>query len=179
MSKTIAIRVSDEVHSALTAQCLATKQNMTELVLPHILGLIELPAAAASPIEVRMMALETQMLEVAARLDVIEAIDLKPVEIMSAPEQIEVILSPVSSRDSSEVGISTSEFAQYIEPILKAYSSGGYYFRFEDLEQPGLKGSIQKQAKQLGFSSTATKIAGKATRVWLNKAYCKQPVNNL
>ncbi len=59
MSKTIAIRVSDEVHSALAAQCLATGQTMTELLNPHILGLIDLPPAPADPLEARVMELET------------------------------------------------------------------------------------------------------------------------
>jgi hypothetical protein len=101
-----------------------------------------------------------------------EAIDLKATQDLAAPEQIEDKSSPVSSRDLTSAGTSTPEFDRYAVPILKPYTSGGYYFRFEDIGQPDLKGTIQRQAKQLGFKSDPKQIDGKMLRVWLNREYC-------
>ena len=176
MSKTIAIRVSDDIYSALEAQCQATGKTMTQLVTPIILGAIELPAAPLSPIEQRLAELETQMSEVANRLDAIDRDKTPPLDTGLEPVAIDRKISCESSRDPSEAGISTSEFTQYVEPLLRAYSSGGYYFRLDwleqsELEQPGLKLTLQKQAKQLGFSSDSARIDGKKIRVWLNRAY--------
>lgn len=61
MSKTIAIRVSDDVHSALAAHCQAKGLTMTELLTPILLGLIKLPPTPISPLELRVMELETQL----------------------------------------------------------------------------------------------------------------------
>ncbi len=227
MSKTIAIRVSDDAYSALEAQCLATGKTMTQLVTPIILGMIELPPAPLSPIEQRLAVLEdralaiaklgTQMSDVIDRLDAIDhnkqTIEtLEPSAVMDRPiatpialpdptkEQLkpditqqalfDIGLNPVepvaidhkisseSIRDSSEAGISTSEFAQYVESLLRAYSKGGYYFRFGDAVEPKLKTTIENQAKQLGFSSQPIKLGGKSVRVWLNREYCLQSVNS-
>jgi hypothetical protein len=192
MSKTIAIRVSDEVHSALAAQCLATGQTMTELVTPNILGLIDLPPAPASEIELRVLALEDRVMsleidrhkvasetsEPSVDKDIWIAAK-EPTAISAEPEQPEPKRSPVSSRDSGEAGTSTSELpsdlelAQLIESVLVPRSTGGYYFRIDDLGKPELTKTIQKQAKLMGFESQAVKIDGKSTRVWLNKSYCK------
>lgn len=195
---------------------------MTELLTPHILGLIDLPPAPADPLEVRVMELETltelqqtqltqhkksldgvacELVALYARLDIIdtsanhleqcfdqeipdpkpEAIDLKATEKLSAPEQIGAKRSPVSSRDSCEAGTSTSEtvdpdIQQAIIAVLKPYPSGGYYFRIDDIEQPGLRAVIEQQAKLMGFSSQAIKIDRKPTRVWLNREYCLKAV---
>jgi hypothetical protein len=61
MSKTIAIRISDDAHSALAAHCQAKGLTMTELLTPIINGLIELPPTPASPLELRVMELENQL----------------------------------------------------------------------------------------------------------------------
>jgi hypothetical protein len=205
MSKTIAIRVSDEVHDELEKLSALTGKNKTELITPLILGLIDLPTAS-DPLEVRVMALETQLTayqkcvdgsacELAAlytRLDILEDAahhldhcfyqdtpDPKPTEISAEPEQIEDKSTPVSSRDSGRAGSSTSELpsdlelAQLIEGVLVPRSTGGYYFRIEDIGKPELNKTIQNQAKLMGFSSQAVKIDGKSTRVWINKSYCK------
>ena len=193
MSKTIAIRVSDDIYSALEAQCQATEKTMTQLLTPIILGMIDLPAAPLSPIEQRLAViedrvlaiteLETQMSEVVDRLDAIDRDKTHPI----AP-QLDTGLEPVaidskrsseSIRDLDKGGTSTSEFTQYVEPLLRAYSTKGRYFRLDwleqsELEQPGLKPTLQKQAKQLGFKSEPIDIDGKATRVWLNRDYCLQ-----
>jgi hypothetical protein len=178
MSKTISLRVSDEIHSALAAQCLATGQTMTELLTPHILGLIDLPPSPPDPLEVRLMALETQMISVVSRLAAV-ASDTP------APK-----ISPESSRDIEEMSISTpsdisespseAELTQLIEGVLRTHvPSGGVYFRIEDIGKPELKMSIRKQAALLGFKSEPIGIDGKQTRVWLNREHCKQTASNL
>ena len=88
------------------------------------------------------------------------------------PEAIDNTISSESIRDISKSGISTPEFIQYVEPLLKPYSTGGYYFRFKWLGRPKLEKTIQKQAKQLGFKSEPIDVEGKAIRVWLNRKYC-------
>jgi hypothetical protein len=148
MSKTVAIRVPDHVYAALLDLCKSTGQTMTELVAPHIIKLAQLPPAPANEIEVRLLALETQVAEIMAKLTGLP-IDHKAYE-------------------------TNSEFDRYAVPVLKAYPSGGYYFRMEDLRQPELKPIIQKQAKLLGFKSDSIKIAGKPIRVWLNREYFLQ-----
>jgi hypothetical protein len=151
MSKTVAIRVPDHVYAALLDLCKTSGQTMTELVAPHIIKLAQLPPTPANEIEVRLLALETQVVEIMAKLTGLP-IDHKADE-------------------------TNSEFDRYAVPVLKAYPSGGYYFRMEDLGQPELKPIIQKQAKLLGFSSTTKKIEGKSIRVWFNQGYCLQAVN--
>jgi hypothetical protein len=199
MSKTIAIRVSDEVHAALVAHLATTGLTMTELLTPVILGVIELPVAAADPIEVRMMALEdrvsliamleTQMKMVVDRLDAIDLPNRTKEQLETAivdpallnsgsnpvePRAINSKISSESSRDLNKADTSSSEFTQYVEPLLRAYASGGYYFRFDDIGQPELRAVITKQANYLGFKSIAVRIDGKSTRVWLNRDYCLQ-----
>ena len=154
---------------------------LNRLILAH-----EPPIAATAPHEPlsdRVLELETQMSEVVDRLDAIDRDKTHPI----AP-QLDTGLEPVaidskrsseSIRDLDKGGTSTSEFTQYVEPLLRAYSTKGRYFRLDwleqsELEQPGLKPTLQKQAKQLGFKSEPIDIDGKATRVWLNRDYCLQ-----
>jgi hypothetical protein len=150
MSKTVAIRVPDEVYAALLEQCQTSGQTMTELIAPIIIKLAQLPPVPANEIEVRLLALEAQVAEIMAKLTGL----------------------PIDQAD--EAGL---EFDRYVVPVLKAYPSGGYYFRMADLGQPELKPIIQRQAKTLGFSSTTKKIEGKSIRVWFNQGYCLQAAN--
>jgi hypothetical protein len=176
MSKTISLRVSDDVHSALASQCLATGQTLTELLTPHILGLIELPPSPPEPLELRLMELETQMMSVVSRLAAVES-------------GSEAKISPQSIRDVKGAGISTpsdipespseAELTRLIEGVLIAHTKGGYYFRIEDIGKPELKMSIRKQAALLGFKSEPIGIDGKQTRVWLNREHCKQTADSL
>lgn len=194
MSKTIAIRVSDDIYSALEAQCLATGKTMTQLVTPIILGMIELPAAPLSPIEQRLAViedrvlaiteLETQMLGVVDRLDVLEAAD-KPTIAHFDPKLAETSegkSKAESSRDLDKGGTITSEklvttnpdICEAIIAALKHDPESGYYFRSEYLGQKRISHSYRKQAIKMGFSYEHINLDGKATRVWLNRDYCLQ-----
>lgn len=138
-----------------------------------------LPSTATHELLVdRVLALETQMLVVIDRLnyypialpDPSKDFGLRPME----PVAIDSKISPESSFISDKAGISTSEFTQYVEPLLRAYSSGGYYFRFDWLEQSELKPTLQELAKLLGFINQPIRVDGKSIRVYLNRHYCLQ-----
>ncbi len=182
MSRAIAFRCSDELAQALGDEATKTGQTKTELIVNILHRGLSVPLPTLSPLEVRLLELETQMTEFCARLD---AIDLKTPDKLAGQGRIGDKSSPVSSRDVDGVGTSTPhspalpELTQYIESALKPHSTGGYYFRLEDIGKPELDRQIQQQAKLMGFSSTPIRLEGKqgkSIRVWLNRDYCKQAV---
>ena len=172
MSKTIAIRVSDDIYSALEAQCQATEKTMTQLLTPIILGMIELPAAPLSPIEQRLAViedrvlaiteLETQMSEVVDRLDAIDRDKTHPIapqlDTGLEPVAIDRKRSPKSIRDLDKGGTSTSEFKLAPDDILTDLINQGH--RAEAIAQelnkrdytntkgkPLTRGSVNKRIK--------------------------------
>ena len=139
------------------------------------------PTATHELLVDRVFALENQMSSVIDRLDLIDRDKTHPIapplDIGLEPVAIDSKRSPKSIRDLDKGGTSTSEFTQYVEPLLRAYLTKGRYFRLDwleqsELEQPRLKLTLQKQAKQLGFKSEPIKVDGLKIRVWLNRDYC-------
>jgi hypothetical protein len=203
----MSFRLDQPIYTALANECIRTGKNKSELVTEYILaGLkavlqpVDNDDKCADPLEVRMMALETQMLAVIDRLDSIAdipvridrdkqplvpseplpakdipiatPIDPKTTAISAEPEQPEPKRSPVSSRDSGRGATSTADIQQNIIAVLKPYPAGGCYFRSEQLGQTKILGTYRTQAMEMGFSSEAVSIDGEKIRVWLNRSYC-------
>lgn len=92
MSKTIAIRVSDDAHSALAAHCQAKGLTMTELLTPILLGLIDLPPTPASPLELRVMELETLTALQQTKLDSLtRCLDGAAIQLVECFERLDVL----------------------------------------------------------------------------------------
>ena len=193
MTELLAFRAPDDLVQEIKDRATQLGKSRTDVIIEALKIGLGLPVAPLSPIEQRLAViedrvlaidkLETQMSEVVDRLDAIDRDKIHPIapplDTGLEPVAIDSKRSPESIRDLDKGGTSTSEFTQYVEPLLRAYSTKGRYFRLDwleqsELEQPGLKLTLQKQAKQLGFKSEPIKIDGLKIRVWLNRDYCLQ-----
>ena len=168
---------------ALNRLILATQEPATSH--PSLITSHPLPPTATHELLVdRVFALENQMSSVIGRLDSIDRDKSHPIAPPSdtglEPVAIDSKRSPESSFILDKGGTSEKPVAIYpniceaIIAVLKPHPESGYYFRSEYLGQTRINHSYRKQAIKMGFIYKYIDIAGKTTRVWLNRDYCLQ-----
>ena len=152
MSKLLAFRAPDHLAQAILELATQSGKSQTDVIIDALTIGLGLPATPLSPIEQRLLELEdrvlaiveleTQMLEVGNRLDAIDRDEtnpialpdptqdsgLRPLELVEPVKSVAIdrIISPESSRDPSEAGISTRQVRIAPDDILTNLINQGH-----------------------------------------------------